>query len=271
MAFIQGYEFDAMSRRPLYGDVTQRLVDLCACAPGSVVADVGCGSGRATELLLERFPQLGSVVGIDPSAHELALAEERLRDNPRARFVTGRAQDVGAVVGPVDAVVLSNVMHQIPRAERPSVLRGCHDLLAPGGRLALNTLFYEGAVLPESRRFYAAWLHATRTWLRGHGGDLVLVREAPVALETLTPADHEALMTEAGFVSVTSEEDVYPWTLEDWQALCGYSVFVEGATGLTDVELGSRALTAALHTVFRDLGLRQVPRRWLFVHGTRQR
>ncbi|MEU5269883.1 class I SAM-dependent methyltransferase [Streptomyces hygroscopicus] len=266
MTFVHGYEFDAMSRRPLYGDVTQRLVDICEAPAGGVVADVGCGSGLATELLLARSGHVGAIVGIDPSRHELAIARARLRD-PKVSFVHGRAQDVESLTGPVDVAVLSNVMHQIPAAERGAVVEGCHRLLAPGGRCALNTLFYEGAVLPRTRPFYAQWLRATREVLREAGSDLVLARSRPVAMETLTPAQHEELFAAAGFSRTKSEEAVYAWTLEDWEALCRYSVFVEGATGIDDPALGSEALTRGLRAAFEQLELTEVPRRWLFVWG----
>ncbi|WP_217145838.1 bifunctional 2-polyprenyl-6-hydroxyphenol methylase/3-demethylubiquinol 3-O-methyltransferase UbiG [Streptomyces sp. AC627_RSS907] len=268
MTFISGYEFDAMSRRPLYGDVTQRLVDICEAPAGGVVADVGCGSGLATELLLARAAHVGTVIGIDPSEHELAIARTRLRD-PKVRFVRGRAQDVESLTGPVDVAVLSNVMHQIPAAERGAVVEGCHRLLVPGGRCALNTLFYEGAVLPGTRPFYAHWLRAAREVLREAGSDLVVARTRPVAMQTLTPQQHEELFTAAGFSRVKCEEAVYAWTLRDWEALCRYSVFIEGATGIDDPVLGSQALIQGLRTTFERLELTEVPRRWLFVWGVK--
>ncbi|MFF3645561.1 class I SAM-dependent methyltransferase [Streptomyces sp. NPDC002564] len=268
MTFSHGYEFDAMSRRPLYGDVTQHLVDLCKAPDGCVVADVGCGSGLATQLLLERTGNVGAIIGIDPSEHELAIARRRVTD-PKVRFVQGRAQDVESLAGPVDVAVLSNVMHQIPESERGAVIDGCHGLLVPGGRCALNTLFYEGAVLPETRPFYAQWMRATRDALRERGQDLVLGGPKPVALQTLTPARHEELFTRAGFSRVRSDEVVYTWTLQDWEALCTYSVFVEGSTGVGDLALGSEALIQGLRTTFGRLELTGVPRRWLFAWGVK--
>lgn len=269
MSFKQGYEFDEMSRRPLYGAVTQELVDVLAAEPGAVVADVGCGSGLATELLLERSGDVASIVGIDPSEHELAIARRRIQD-PKVRFVQGHAQDVAELTGPVDAAVLSNVMHQIPADERGAVVAGCHRLLRDGGRLALNTLFYEGAVPAESRHFYARWLQATAKELKARGS--ALLRERPtraVAMQNLTPWEHEELFERAGFTQIKAQEFTYGWTLEDWDALCGYSVFIEGATGVDDLDVGSAALRAALRTVFADPGLTEVPRGWLFVSGVK--
>lgn len=268
MTFVHGYEFDAMSRRPMYGDVTQRLIDACQPQADDLVADIGCGSGLATQLLLERCAHVRAIIGIDPSEHELAIARKRLSD-PRVRFAQGRAQDMDSLIGLVDIAVLSNVMHQIPAAERGAVIEGCHRMLAPGGRCALNTLFYEGAVLPETRLFYARWLHATRAHLKRLGSDLVLGRDKPVALETLTPRRHEDLFVQAGFSRIRSEAVVYAWTLADWEALCRYSVFVEGALGINDVTLGSEALTVGLRATFEQFNLTEVPRGWLFVSGVR--
>lgn len=268
MAFMPGYEFDRMSRRSVNKDMTQRLVDICAVAHGSAVVDVGCGSGVATQLLLERLGDAGSVVGIDPSVHELAIARQRLKDL-RVQFIQGRAQDVEGIIEPVDAAVLSNVIHQIPAPDRESVIRSCFRMLKPGGRCALNTHFYEGSVPPDTRFFYAHWLNATSVWLRPRGSDLIVDRPKPVALEMLTPQEHEEIFARAGFSEVKVEEVTYGCTLDDWDALCNYSVFIEGATGLTDMALGSEALKAGLRATFEALALTKVPRRWLFVRGTR--
>src|ERR1700760_156414 len=49
------------------------------------VADLGCGPGNSTELLIERFPE-AQVVGIDSSPDMLRQARERLT---RCTFVRG--------------------------------------------------------------------------------------------------------------------------------------------------------------------------------------
>src|SRR5262245_42446633 len=49
------------------------------------VADLGCGPGNSTELLIERFPQ-AEVIGIDSSPDMLRQARARL---PRCAFLEG--------------------------------------------------------------------------------------------------------------------------------------------------------------------------------------
>ena len=61
--------------------------DLLAQIPNTVsrAADLGCGPGNSTELLLRRFPN-ASVVGMDSSEEMLRAAQRRL---PNVRFVLG--------------------------------------------------------------------------------------------------------------------------------------------------------------------------------------
>ena len=182
----------------------------------------------------------------------------------------GRAQDVAGSVGPVDTVVLSNVLHQIPSEKREPVLAACSRMLTGGGKCALNTMFYDGAVLPDTRNFYVHWMHETNAWLRSRGTGVVLHRRKPTALEVFSPQQHEQMLMRAGFSHVAVEEVTYEWTADDWDALCTYSVFIEGATGLSDVALGAEALKSALRTTFAYLNLKTVPRRWLFASGVKR-
>ena len=148
MTFERKYEYDAMSQRPVYRAVTETLVNLCPVANGARIVDVGCGSGLATAILLERYPHVESVIGVDPSEHELAIARERVV-HPKVRFVVGRAQDIRDVVGEVDATILSNVLHQIPIVERFPVLAGWSSQPETG-----RTVCAEHSVL-QGRSHYA--------------------------------------------------------------------------------------------------------------------
>src|ERR1044071_9790790 len=65
---------------------TRPARDLLARVPlasARKVADLGCGPGNSTELLLKRFPD-AEVVGVDSSPTLLAAARKRL---PQCRFI----------------------------------------------------------------------------------------------------------------------------------------------------------------------------------------
>jgi trans-aconitate 2-methyltransferase len=85
------------------------VLDRLVPAPGSTVLDAGCGSGRVTEALLERHPDV-SVVALDHSTAMVDEARRRLaRFDGRVRPVVadlGRPLPV-AEIGTVDAVSCS--------------------------------------------------------------------------------------------------------------------------------------------------------------------
>ncbi|MBR0679079.1 methyltransferase domain-containing protein [Roseomonas eburnea] len=97
----------------LAGDV---FLDWVAPAPGLRWADIGCGNGASTELLLDRCaPAL--VEGIDPSPDQLAYARDRLAGRP-ARFRQGSAMDLPYADGSFDAAVMALVLFFVPDPAR---------------------------------------------------------------------------------------------------------------------------------------------------------
>jgi trans-aconitate methyltransferase len=97
--------------------------------PTSDILDVGCGTGDLAARLAELTPR-GSVVGIDSSASMIGEAKRR---HPAATFVECAAQDITQELGSFELVVSTAVLHWIPEAMHPEVLRRIHDVLRPGG------------------------------------------------------------------------------------------------------------------------------------------
>lgn len=75
-------------------------------------ADVGCGNGAFTELLLERCVP-SYVDGIDPSEGQLAYARERLANRP-VRFQVGNATALPCADAEFDAAVMALVIFFVP-------------------------------------------------------------------------------------------------------------------------------------------------------------
>jgi trans-aconitate methyltransferase len=108
-----------LARLPLDGD--------------ELVLDIGCGTGRLTEQLLERLPD-GRAIGVDLSSNMLTVAREYLapRFGSKIQFVFA---DAGALPfhERADAVFSTATFHWV--LDHPLLFRSIHDALRPGGRL----------------------------------------------------------------------------------------------------------------------------------------
>lgn len=101
---------------------------------GERVLDAGCGSGRVTEVLLERLPR-GHVVALDGSPSMIEEAGLRLeRFGAHVEYVVA---DLGLplpLAHEVDAIVSTATFHWVP--DHAALFANLAAVLRPGGRLA---------------------------------------------------------------------------------------------------------------------------------------
>jgi trans-aconitate 2-methyltransferase len=121
------YDRTSQPQQSWANDVLGRLDGVGADA---TVLDVGCGTGRVTELLVGRFAR---VLAIDASAAMVAQARERLGD--RAEVWQSDVLELG-VPAPVDLVVSTATLHWVPDHNR--MWRKLAAALRPGGRLEIQ-------------------------------------------------------------------------------------------------------------------------------------
>jgi trans-aconitate 2-methyltransferase len=106
-----------------------RVLDRLPLAGDETVLDAGCGSGRVTEMLLERLPR-GHVIAVDEAPSMVEHARARLGDRATVR----QASLTELVLDePVDAIFSNAVFHWIPDHER--LFERLFAALRPGGRL----------------------------------------------------------------------------------------------------------------------------------------
>jgi trans-aconitate 2-methyltransferase len=119
-------KFESERSRPvrdLLAHVTNRVAS---------AADIGCGPGNSTELLIARYPG-AAVTGLDSSPDMIAAARKRL---PKVRFEIG---DIAAWRGgekPLDLILANAVLQWLP--DHASLLPVLIAMLARGGSLAVQ-------------------------------------------------------------------------------------------------------------------------------------
>jgi len=99
----------------------------------STVVDLGCGTGRFTELLATHFGC--GIIGIDPSARMLDRARQK-RIAGNVVFRQASADALPLPDGSVDLVFMSQVYHHL--ADPSAVARECGRVLRHGGHACLR-------------------------------------------------------------------------------------------------------------------------------------
>ncbi|WP_194292804.1 class I SAM-dependent methyltransferase [Streptomyces smaragdinus] len=107
---------------------------------GGRAVDLGCGSGRFTGMLAERY---GSVLAVDVAEREIAMARAA-HPYPNVDFrVCGFEEVTAAADGTFDLVFSVNTLHH--REDYAVVLPRIRELLAPGGHAVLMDIVDRGA------------------------------------------------------------------------------------------------------------------------------
>ncbi len=128
--------FDA-ERRP------DKVVEALGIKPGSVVADIGAGSGLLTVHLARAVAPNGKVVATDVDGAVLNLLEQRLKAQNLASVVEPRvvaADTPGLEPATYDAILLAEVDHYFTDA--PAGLKASGTALKPEGRLVISNRIY---------------------------------------------------------------------------------------------------------------------------------
>ena len=122
---------------------------------GSRILDLGSGSGQDAYVLAQLVGEAGSVVGVDATATQLAVATEHL-DWHRARFgyARGNVRFIEGDIERLDAlalepesfdIIVSNCVINLV-ADKRAVFNAAHRLLKPGGELYFSDVYADRRV-----------------------------------------------------------------------------------------------------------------------------
>ena len=169
--------------RPGYpSGVVETLKAECGLTTGSVVADVGSGTGILTELLLKNGNR---VCGIEPNDAMRVIAEETLKDYKQFKSVAGSAEATALPDDSVDIVVAAQAFHWFDRKKTKQEFR---RILKPNGWVVL--------IWNERRLDTTPFLRAYEALLLQYGIDYHEVRHENVAgklTEFFAPAEFKVV------------------------------------------------------------------------------
>lgn len=148
----------------VHDEVVSRYYGCGLCIPTALqncsVLDLGSGAGRDVYVLSQLVGEAGSVVGVDMTAEQLAIANAH-RDwhaqqfgyaKSNVRFVEGYLEQLdtlGLAPGSFDVIVSNCVINLC--VDKPAVLRGAYNLLRQGGELYFADVYCDRRLSDELR------------------------------------------------------------------------------------------------------------------------
>jgi ubiquinone/menaquinone biosynthesis C-methylase UbiE len=208
----------------------------------------------------------GEVIAVEPSASALEVAKrnlENMRDSV-IRFVQGGAERLSQLsLRPVDAVFFCNAFHLV--REKAATVEEVYRTLRRGGKFSFNTSFFAGAEPPESEQFYRRWMMKALRVLKTRYGLVPNRADRSMARERLSEDEYIALLEENGFRIRKREIVTVQMTLESFEDISEYELWIEGIMPGVPLPEASEALKQGVREVFAELELKSSPRNWLLV------
>ncbi|WP_373050162.1 methyltransferase domain-containing protein [Thalassovita aquimarina] len=141
---------------------------------GARVLDLGCGAGRDVYALAQLVGPEGSVVGVDMTPEQLAVAEAH-KDWHAEKFGFANVEfyqgyieklaDLPLDPGSFDVIVSNCVVNLA--TDKQAVLRGAYDLLKPGGEMYFSDVYADRRVpkaMAEDEVLYGECLSGALYW-----------------------------------------------------------------------------------------------------------
>ena len=199
------------------------LMHKAPLTPGKVVLDLGCGPGNLTVRLAEKVGPQGRVVGVDPDAERIKVAQEKYGGETNVTFFVGSdAEFPGRRTETYDIIYSNIVFHWIK--DKQEAFKAIYDSLKPGGTLVV-------AVPVRVSDTLQALFKATNDEMVAHLVSKVHLEPSSV---------YKTLCMEAGFKIVSHEETSFFAHFKRVEDLCEwYKATSHGEFDLRQVDADS--------------------------------
>jgi ubiquinone/menaquinone biosynthesis C-methylase UbiE len=258
------FSFTPFTRHPFFTHVNRWILERVIGPGRQVIVDLGCGPGAVTELILERVrgqQPPPRIIGVDPSPSAIEKARAAI-SSKLAEFVQGSAEWLSNLVKSADTVVFLNAIHLMH--DKVAVLKEIRRVLKPGGVLAFNSTFFNGAYVEGTSGFWRRWIVRSVQALREKGIEVQHNGHAP-AMDWFTAEQYGDACRAAGLRPTTVELLRINMTAQSLADIGRFSLFIEGALPGVPLEEGSEALQKGLARTLDELQMNEVPRYWLEV------
>jgi len=121
--------------RRLFVDLDSLAESVAEIGPYSSLIEVGCGEGSLLTRLVARLGRDVTALGIDIAADP---GRSFVGDRARVTFCQATVAEIAGAGNRFDLVVVSDVLHHVPRADRVALLDSCCELIAPGGTVVVK-------------------------------------------------------------------------------------------------------------------------------------
>lgn len=279
--------YEPYSRDPGYIAANEALIEGIDLGGVGHVADLACGTGLLSGLLIQRKPTL-AVAGIDLDPVQIGIAQrgfpgqvvgslDALRAAAQAGegaawFASGSAMELPFDDGEIDLVVMGNAIHLMP--DREAFLREVARVLRRGGQFVFNSVFYVGTFVPGTEPVFTEWMKEAVTVLAEENAERERLGRAPIPRvrgkgtrafrkDWLSAEGWSEALETAGFETAFRHDRPVPISEEGLGLVGAYGGLAEVLMSGYPVDVASHCLQEAAPRAFRKLGIKEVPRNWL--------
>ena len=118
-----------------YKKFIEKAVSEIKIEPEDKILDLGCGTGRNSQMMAGYLNGKGRITGIDISENMEKQYKERMGNDTRIEFINQRIDVPFYLKKKYDKVLISFVLHGFPQEIRETIIRNAYDHLIPGGKL----------------------------------------------------------------------------------------------------------------------------------------
>ncbi len=288
--------YEPFSKEPEYIQANQDFIRALDLRSSEKILDLASGTGTITKLILDIYPGVKIIVGLDISRESLLLAQMHFKDigilnkdnfssanslngNTELLLIEGTADILPFHDLSFDAVIMGNSIHLL--SDEKKLLSEVYRVLKPNGIFAFNSTFYAGTMPKGTEKFHHEWVKQAMIYIkqkeeeyRSQGLQRILRKRrlTRTAFSKQWPSmnDWVNMLNDFGFEITNVYERTVMMNQRCFETIGAYAGFASVIFSGYPVHLASEALQATVKAALYAVNMEVVPRYWLEITTVRQ-